>query len=360
MPEVADIFRDWSDVFKTKNAYGLKPVHYRAIDDIIKCRTPAMGFGTLSVCSGCGVRRFTWQSCGNRNCPKCGTEKVTRWLQRRSDEILPVDYYMITFTLPQEFHMQCRSHPETVYDLFFKTAAAALKELALDKKYLGAIIGMMATLQTWRRDGEFHPHIHVLIPAGGVSPDKKYWLYPKNRNFLIHHKPLAARFKKNFKDALKKNGLSALIAPAVWYKKWVVDVRNVGNGMSSFKYVAPYMQRGFISNKRIKKYDGESVTFEYHDRKSSQIKSRTLPALDFMSLYLQHVMPSGFMKTRYYGLESSANKKKRRAIRLMILLSRSQPPPEKEVFTVPPRKCKKCGKAMRQLAYHIRPPPGGL
>jgi len=219
---------------------------------------------------------------------------------------------------------------------------------------------MTGTLQTWRRDGEFHPHIHFLIPGGGVSFDGKYWLYPKSLDYLVPAKALGVLFRGKFKAELEKMDFlpgTAPIPAGVWKKNFVVDVKKVGNGMSSFKYIAPYMQRGFISNSRIKKYDGASVTFEYKDGQSGRTKYRTLSALKFMSLYMAHVLPSGFQKTRYYGLEASANKLKRKQIRLLILLSRRQPPPEKEEFAVQPILCSKCGAKMEIMKYHIRPPP---
>jgi len=239
---------------------------------------------------------------------------------------------MATFTLPAEFHTVCRQHPEEVYDIFFKTTSTALKQLALNRKYLGGKIGMTGTLQTWRRDGEFHPHIHFLIPGGGVSPDGKYWLYPKNHDYLVPAKALGILFRGKFKTELEKAELTDEIPAGVWRKNFVVDVKKVGNSMSSFKYIAPYMQRGFIGNNRIRKYDGNSVTFAYKDGQSGRTKYRTVSALKFMLLYMEHVLPSGFQKTRYYGLDASANKLKRKEIRLLILLSRSQPMPEKRRF----------------------------
>lgn len=357
MPEVADIFRDGENCLKKEYSYFLSTEHHHAIKDIISCRTPEMGYGTLSACPNCGKRHFMWQSCGNRNCPKCGHEKVTRWLQKRQEDILPVDYYMATFTLGQEFHRICRQQPRQIFEIFFKTASTALKELALDKKYLGGKIGMMGTLQTWRRDGEFHPHIHFLIPGGGLSNDGKYWLFPKNRDFLVPAKPLAILFRNKFRAALREFGLYEEIAPVAWSKNWVVDIKKVGKGMSSFKYVAPYMQRGFIGNNRIVEYDGINVKFRYKDGRTDEIKYRTLNALKFMLLYLQHVLPSGFMKTRYYGLEASANKQNRREIRLLILTSRHQPVPEPEEFIIPTHLCSRCGTEMKIIEYHSRPPP---
>ena len=359
MPEIAAIFRDWRELFLNQYVHQLKWEHRRAIDDINTCRTPEMGYGILSACPSCGKRHFSWQSCGNRNCPKCGHEKVTRWLAERQREILPVDYFMITFPLPAELRTLCRREPAKVYNIFFKTASAALKDLTLDKRFLGGKIGMIGTLHTWRRDGELHPHIHFLVPGGGLSGNGQYWLYPKKRGFLVAAKPLAKLFRHKFRIELKEQRLIENAPSNVWRKNWVVDIKNVGNGMSSFKYLAPYMQRGFIGNDRIEKYDGRSVTFRYKDGETGKTKRRTMIAMEFMMLFLRHVLPSGFQKTRYYGILGSAHKKTLAEIRLLILTSRGQPASTArlEIFTVKPHLCSQCGTVLKVINYHARPPP---
>lgn len=359
MAEIGDIFRDWSKRFLQECKHYLSREQRRAIDDICKCRTPAMEYGTVSVCLKCDKKHFSWQSCGNRNCPKCGHEKITQWLAKRQAEILPVDYFMATFTLPSELRKLCRREPAKVYDALLSAAAEALKTLALDRRFLGGKIGTMGLLHTWRRDGYVHPHGHFLIPGGGLSPDGKYWLYPKKRDFLIAAKPLAKMFRGCFRARMEALGLDRQIPEEAWLNDWVVDVKNVGNGMSSFKYLAPYLQRGFIGNNRIEVYDGKNVTFRYKDGQTGVTRHRTLPAMEFMALYLQHVLPSGFQKTRYYGILGSAHKKTLKELRLLILTSREQPstPPAEESFSVPPRLCPRCGTIMQIRDYHVRPPP---
>jgi predicted Zn-ribbon and HTH transcriptional regulator len=266
---------------------------------------------------------------------------------------------MATFTLPNELHGVCRDYPREVYGAFFRASAAALKELALDKRFLGGKIGMLCTLQTWRRDGGFHPHIHCLCPGGGLSKDGKYWIYPKNKKFLIAAKPLAKLFKGKFKTELANLKLLDKTQEEVWKKNWVVDCKNVGDGMASFKYLGTYMQRVFISNDRIEKYDGKDVTFRYKESKSGKTTRRTMPALAFMMMFLQHVLPSGFQKTRYYGLLGNANKKTVQELRLMILTTRNQAPQEAEAFIIKPMRCRKCGAEMSLLRVNERGPPDG-
>jgi predicted Zn-ribbon and HTH transcriptional regulator len=355
MPELADIFRDWHE----KLNGTLSDEQQHAARDIIACRTPGMERGTVYSCPNCGTKHFTWQSCGNRNCPKCGNDKITKWLAKRQEELLPVDYYMTTFTLPNELHAVCKSYPREVYGAFFKTSSEAFKELTMDKRFLGAKIGMTGTLQTWQRNGDCHPHIHYLGPGGGLSKDGQYWVYPKKRDFLVATKPLAALFKGKFKAEMTALGLLGKISKQAWEKSWIVDCKNVGNGMSSFKYIGTYMQRVFISNSRIEKYDGENVTFRYKESKSGNTLRRTLSALEFMMMFLQHVLPSGFQKTRYYGLLGNANKKTLQELRLAICISRNQPPPQAETFITKPVRCKKCGAEMVLTEIKARAPPIG-
>jgi hypothetical protein len=356
MTELADIFRDWSDHFNS----SLNDVQLRAFNDICACRTSEMDSGVVYFCPGCHASHFTWKSCGNRHCPKCGNDKITKWLGKRQSEILPVDYYMVTFTLPAEFRSACQRHPKEIYKMFFATSSSALKELALDKRFLGANIGMLATLHTWRRDGEPHIHIHFLVPGGGLSKDGTYWIYPKNKDFLVHVKPLMRLFRGKFKAEFNKLELNEFIPYRIWNIDWVVHCKNVGNGMSSFKYLATYMQRVFISSNRIEQYDGENVTFRYEDSDTGQTMHRVMTALAFIQMFLKHILPSGFMKTRYYGLLASANKEKLKSIRMMLLTSRRQPPAEIEDFTIEPVKCSKCGTVMLMSLFGARGPPDGV
>jgi hypothetical protein len=358
VPETAEVFRNWRERFIQDFGASLTKTQRKALADICACRTSAIGSGLLYSCPECGSTHFAWRSCGNRNCPKCGNEKVTAWLEARSRDLLPVDYFMMTFTLPSELRALCRRCPGKVYDAFFKAASDAIKDLALDRRFLGGKAGMLGTLQTWRRDGEFHPHIHFLVPGGGISQDGKYWLFPKCREMLLAPVPLAKLFKGKFKAALKALGLLDSIPPEAWRKKWKADCKNVGDGMSSFKYLAPYMQRVFISDNRIELYDGENVTFLYKDSHTGQVKRRTLHAMEFMKLFLQHVLPSGFQKTRHYGILASACKKEIAWIKELILASGGRtPPPETEDFTPKPFLCSKCGTAMRLEDPRARGPP---
>ena len=356
MPELAEIFRGHIDEYP----YALTPEQRHAVRDICACRTPEIGRWARYACPDCGDERFAWASCGNRNCPKCGQDKVLKFLNKQQEKLLPVNYFMITFTLPHELNAICRNHPVEMFNTFFKSASETVKEFAADPKYLGGKVGMLATLQTWNRRKDQHIHIHILVPGGGISPDGKYWLFPKKRDFLFYAPNLSTRICGKMRDALKTLKLYRKTPLSAWDKHWVSDCRDVGNGMSTFKYLAFYMQRGAISNKDIVAYDGENVTFKYTESNSETVRYRTLPAIEFIRLCLRHVLPSGFQKTRYYGLLASANRKTVRELRLLILTTRYSRVPELEDFVLKPRLCPKCGAPMVYRGTYSRAPPNSV
>ena len=356
MPELAEIFRDHIDEYP----YALTPEQRHAVRDICVCRTPAIGRWARYVCPDCGDERFAWSSCGNRNCPKCGQDKVIKFLARQQENLLPVNYFMITVTLPHELNAICRKRPAEMFNIFFRAATEAIRELAADPEYLGGEIGLIATLQTWSRSKDQHVHIHYLVPGGGISPDGKYWLFPKNRDFLIPAPALSNLVRGKMRDTLKTLKLYRETPLSAWDKHWASDCRDVGNGMSTFKYLAFYMHRGAISNKDIVAYDGENVTFKYTESRSEIVRYRTLPALEFMRLCLRHVLPSGFQKTRYYGLLASANRKTVRELRLLILTTRCSRAHEPEDFALEPKLCQKCGTPMVFRGTYSRAPPSSV
>lgn len=311
---IADIFRDWQKTFLCQNNVAKEVV--RAIFDIIKCKTSDMGRGIFVYCPDCGFSKFYYQSCGNRNCPQCGHQKISKWLEKRQAEMLAVNYFMVTFTLPHEFNYYFKLYPAKMVNLFFAAASQSLHKIG-ERKLKGQI-GFMMVYQSWRRDGGFHPHIHCLIPGVALSKNKQYCLFPKKREFLFSAKPLSALFKGKFNSMLKDLPENIKAQQQVIHKKYVVDIKCVGNSMSSFKYLAAYTQRGFISNDRILNYDGQNVIFSYTESATGKKHTRKLTALKFMSLYFQHVMPKAFQRIRYYGFWGAAARKNLNAIQEIL------------------------------------------
>lgn len=343
MTTMADIFVRHGPEYLKKHDKKILPSHLRAIRDIVCCRTETLG-GQTWFCDDCEKTVYSFHSCRNRHCPQCQNDKADLWLDQQRDLLLPVTYFMITVTLPEEVRPVARSNQKKVYHLFFKTSAEAIQELAMDKRFVGGQIGMMGVLQTWARDQSYHLHIHYIVPGIGLSKDGKKFKKAK-KDFLIHGKPLAKKLKGKFKDALKEAGLLDRVPKAAWMKKWDTDVEKVGSGEAAIKYLAPYIHRVAISNNNILSLKDGRVTFRYKQPKTNEWKIMPLDAHEFIRRFLQHVLPKGFVKVRYYGFMAT----KKRAIlekikeRLGKILS---PVKKRYQKASKPFCCPTCGKAL--------------
>lgn len=222
---------------------------------------------------------------------------------------MPVPYFMLTFTLPAELRPIARSNQKDIYNLLFRASAAATQELALDPRFVGGTIGMVGVLQTWQRDLNYHPHVHYLVPGGGVGPDRQKWSSSRD-DFFIHVKPLAILFRAKFQNALQETSVFDKVPKDVWTQAWVVHCQPIGTGVTALKYLAPYIFRVAISNNRIvtMNEDEDTVTFRYTDSATGKTRQCTVTAEEFIRRFLQHVLPKGFVKVRYYGLFSPSNR----------------------------------------------------
>ncbi len=308
MLELADIIRRHGAEYLARYGDRLLPSHRRALADIEACRTPQLG-GHVYLCKPCHFLKYEYHSCQNRHCPKCQNEQATRWLQRQRRWLLPTHYFLATFTLPAQLRPLARSHQKLFYNLMFQAAAASLQKLALDPRFVGGQIGLVGVLQTWTADLRYHPHVHFLIPGGGVTPRGRWRLTEKD--FFLPALALSPIFRAKFRDALKKTSFFDSVPPEIWShkKKWVVDCQPAGSGQEVLKYFAPYIYRVAISNRRLVKLENSQVTFLCKDRKKKQTRPLTLPVLEFLSRFLQHVLPAGFVKVRYYGFLHPKNRK---------------------------------------------------
>jgi hypothetical protein len=300
MPELADILRLHGPDYIGKYQKRLLPSHRRTIDDICACRTEALG-GHLYLCPECEKEHYQYHSCKNRHCPKCQNDQADRWIHWQRELLLPIPYFMATFTLPQGLRRLARGHQKIVYHILFQASQQALQKLASDPKYIGGTLGMIGVLQSWTRDLRHHPHIHYLIPGGGLALDGHTWR-PARHQYLLPEKPLALIFRAKFRDLLKKAGLFHHVQRELWRQPWVVDIIPVGSGEAALKYLAPYIFRVAISNRNILAINDGQVTFRYHDSKTNATRTATLPAERFIGRFLQHVLPRGFQKVRAYGL----------------------------------------------------------
>jgi hypothetical protein len=254
-----------------------------------------------------------------------------------------------------------------VYTLLFRASATALMELARDPRFLGAQIGLVGVLQTWTRDLRYHPHVHYLAPGGGLADDGRRWVTAK-ADFLLHIKPLAALFRAKLRAALRQTALWAEIPATAWQQPWVVDYRSVGTARAALSYLAPYIFRVALSNNRIVRGADEQVTFRYTIGDTGQTAYCTLPAQEFLRRFLQHILPKGFVKVRYYGLfrlgmrRSLARLRSQLQLLQHIAASAPQTPAARDSCTQDVI-CPSCGQPMRLervLLPHTRGPPGGV
>jgi predicted RNA-binding Zn-ribbon protein involved in translation (DUF1610 family) len=307
MLELADIFREYGPAYRAKYGDHMLPSHNRAMEDIESCRTALMG-GHVYYCDGCKDRLYAYHSCGNRHCPKCGDDRADDWRDKQMQKLLPVPYFLVTCTLPHTLNDIAHSNQKLIYRLLFQTSADALHTLALNPEWLGGIIGMVGALHTWDRSMAYHLHVHYLVPAGGIDPNTGEWI-PAQPKFLVPGSALRKVFRAKFRDALKAEApeLFAKAPPETWKKTWSVHCKPVGDGRNALKYLAPYIYRVALSNRRLVSMHNGKVTFSYKPRKKSWT-TMTLPALSFMQRFLPHVLPKGFQKVRYCGfLHPSAN-----------------------------------------------------
>lgn len=294
--ELASIFDQYHDVFMAKYNHNLLPGHIKALNAIRRCRTPEAG--ELHVlCPQCGQAQWHPMSCGHRSCPKCQNHETSQWIDRQQRKLLPVPYFMATFTLPYQLRPLAWLHQRAVYDILFFCASTTLKDFGLNPNNLDAEIGMSIVLHTHSRNLDYHPHVHVLLPGGGVNKRKRQWIKKKGK-FLFNQKAMAKVFRARFLAAFNESGLSI---PEDVPNKWVVHCSYVGRGMSALKYLARYLYRGVISEKNIVSNHNGQVTFKYIESRTGDTRYRTLKGEDFLRLILLHVLPKGFRRVRDYG-----------------------------------------------------------
>ena len=335
MIEVADVFRRFAADYLSAHGASMLLSHRRAIEDILNCRTAALG-GQVWRCEQCDTEMFSWHSCGNRSCPKCHTAQTREWLERRRAEMLPVPYFHITITVPEELREVLRANQRDGYGVLMRAGAAAIIELARDPRYVGGTVGVLAVLHTWTQQLSLHPHVHCLVSGGGISEDASTW-HPARRNFLVPIKALAKLVRGKFRAMLRQTCPDLIIPDVVWRKRWILHVTAWGNGEQAvLDYLARYVFRVALTNARIVNLDDETVTIQYKERKGGRSRTCRLSGHEFMRRFLQHVLPRGFHKVRYFGLWHPAQRNNAARVRQMLQLQATpkfDPPPD---FVVPP------------------------
>ena len=303
MTTIKDIFQTYAPEYIHRFGEAIPSEHRKVIDAIIKCRTDHYG-ACIYQCAQCGEKHMVYRCCGNRHCPNCQHHKTRKWLQTQLDRQLPGHHFMTTFTVPQKLRGFIRSNQRICYAAMFEASSQTLKTLAADEKYIGGdLSGFFGVLHTWERQMPYHPHIHYIVAGGAFSKTDGRW-HPSRIDFFLPVKAMSKIFKAKFQDIMKKTGLYCQIPAEVWNQKWIVNCQAAGASEQSIKYLAPYMFKVAISNSRIVKVENRKVFFKYRKNRSNRWRTMALDVMEFLRRFLQHVLPTGFMKVRYYGFMS--------------------------------------------------------
>jgi hypothetical protein len=317
--EVADVFRQHGDFFLERYGEGLSQEQRRALRDVTECRTAALG-GHVEECDRCGHRQVAYNSCRNRHCPKCQAGAAAQWMEAREAELLPVEYFHVVFTLPETLGPIALQNPRVVYGLLFRAAAESLQQIAADPDHLGAEIGFLAILHTWGQNLQHHPHLHCVVPGGGLSPDALRWVACRP-GFFLPVRVLSRVFRGKFLSLLRAafdkgrltfhGKLGFLAEPGEFQRRladsarteWVVYAKPPFGGPEQvLKYLARYTHRVAISNKRLTALEGDEVEFLWKDyAHGGKQKKMKLKAIEFIRRFLLHVLPAGFVRIRHYG-----------------------------------------------------------
>lgn len=310
MLEVQDIFREYGETYR--QSHKLPIVHHKAMNAIQNCRSEVLG-GHIDVCKDCGYTKISYNSCRNRHCPKCQTLAKEKWIENQKYDLLNVGYFHVVFTMPSELNDLIYRKQKEMYNLLFRSVAETLQELAANVKYLGATIGFTSVLHTWGQNLMFHPHIHCIVPAGGLTND---FIWKSSRKkFFIPVKVLSRKFRGKFLGLLKQMipDLDPSLFNVCYEKEWIVYCKPPFKTASCVvEYLGRYTHRVAISNNRILKLENGMVYFKWRDYKDkNKWKVMTVTAQEFIRRFLMHVLPQGFMKIRHYGFLGNRNKIKK-------------------------------------------------
>jgi len=347
MTTIKQIFTDYGPEYITRFGDDMPTDHRKVIDAIVNCRTDHYG-ATIYRCEKCDQTHVVYRSCGNRHCPSCQHHKSHQWLAKQMKRQVPGHHFMITFTVPQDLRSFVRSNQRVCYSAMFKASSETLKKLAADAKYVGGDLpGFFGILHTWGRQIPYHPHIHYVVPGGAFSKADERW-HCSRIDFFLPVKAMSKIFRAKFRDEMKKNNLDDHIASEPWNKAWVVNCQAVGSGSHSLKYLAPYVFKVAISNSRIVKADNHRVSFKYKKLNSNRWRTMQLDAMEFMRRFLQHVLPTGFMKVRYYGFLHPSSSVSLEKITTLIQLAFGFEItiPEAELEPLRPITCSVCGGSL--------------
>jgi hypothetical protein len=364
--EVADVLHAQGAHFLDRHPW-LSVQQRTVLRAVTRCRTAALG-GHVDQCDACGHRARSYNSCRNRHCPKCQAQARARWLTARERELLDVPYVHVVFTLPHALLPLCRRNAAFVYTLLFQASAATLLEVARNPKHLGAEIGVLSILHTWGQTLVRHPHVHCVVPSGGLSLDHQRWMRPTYASFFLPVKVLSRVFRGKFVEALRRayvrdalelaGATDRLRDPTQWHafvdglfqRDWVVYAKPAFGGAAAvLRYLGRYTHRVAISNHRLIAFDGERVTFRWKDyAHGNQWRTMTLTAMEFLRRFVQHVLPRGFVRIRHFGYLANACRTARLALARTLLAQPPAPARSRDTAATPAAtwRCPRCGAFM--------------
>jgi hypothetical protein len=321
---LAEVLREHWPGYARAHRPRLAAPHYRAVRRVLACRTAEMG-GRLYRCGDCRKQHFAYHSCNHRNCPQCGALDQQIWSAKQEARLLPVPYFMVTFTLASELRSLARAHPKVLYNLMLRESAATLSDV-IATKTKGGRAGFTSVLHTWGRQMQQHPHVHLIVPAIALDAEGKNLIHPTKDSFLVHFRPLADRFRSRLHQALKEQHpllyakLSAdarrALAPST---RWNVQLQHAGRGHAALRYLARYVQRSAFHPKRLLGYDpAGNILLRWTSSDTGRTAVMRLHPHEFIRRWLLHVLPKGFTRVRHYGFLSSAATRTRLKIRLLL------------------------------------------
>lgn len=350
MTRLAHVIDAFGADFRTRYQDRLTADHLRALAAIKCCRTQASPRMQVQ-CAGCAHQILVPHSCGHRHCPHCQHHESQQWLERQTRRLVPADYFLITFTLPAEFRGVAAAHPRITYDLLMKSAWETVRTFGQNDRQLAGTPGAISVLHTHTRRLDYHPHVHLVVPAAAVDVQQKQWRTKRRRGkggYLFNHKALAKVFRAKMLAGITAAGLTL---PVAYPTDWVVDCKSVGNGASALIYLGRYLYRGVIREQDIVACGDGHVTFRYRNTKTGRMEQRTVAGADFLWLVLQHVLPKGFRRARNFGFLHPNCK---RLIALLHLLLRFVPFLASDwIKARAPIPCPCCGAAMKIVRTRI-------
>jgi len=347
MIRLATIIDTFEADFLTQYRGQLRSEHYRALAAMKQCRTQASPMMRVK-CTGCEQQKLVPHSCGHRHCPHCQHHESQQWLERQMKKQVPAEYFLLTFTLPAEFRALSWAHQSVVYELLMRCSWETVRTFSKNDRQLQGTPGAIAVLHTNTRQLEFHPHVHLVMPAAAVDAKQRQWR-TKRAGYLFNQKALAKVFRAKMLAGLEAAGLTP---PQRYPKKWVVDCKSVGSGEKALIYLGRYLYRGVIAEKDIVACDNGKVSFRYRDAKTAKVEQRTVSAAHFLWLVLQHVLPKGFRRARNFGFLHPNCK---RVIALLHVLLKFVPAQTSTWFKQrAPILCVCCGAVMTIMKTRIR------